>query len=198
MIKMSIKATKNCIKILVVKGVDVSDIVVLTPTVTLDTVHLQSPRIDCASQVDVLSSSSQNLFEGFLKNMDVAEAEIDAILTESEEDKLLPDPIDGIVQAINSIHFDWPQCPILRLQNQLQAKGLKIDVLEQNPLFFEAFKQKLYKEFQSSFFWYCPLLQYVTPRNYVAFSYVMWLWEFLVNTPIDENTYEWLQILINV
>jgi len=34
MIKRSIKATKNFIKSLVAKGVDASDIVVLTPTVT--------------------------------------------------------------------------------------------------------------------------------------------------------------------
>ena len=59
---------------------------------------------------------------------------------------------DSIVQAINSIHFDEPQCPILRLQDQLQAKNLKIDVLAQNPLFFLMFKQKLYKEFQGSLF----------------------------------------------
>jgi len=59
---------------------------------------------------------------------------------------------DSIVQAINSIHFDEPQCPILRLQDQLQAKNLKIDVLAQNPSFFEMFKQKLYKEFQGSLF----------------------------------------------
>jgi len=84
--------------------------------------------------------------------MDVTEADLDTILTESEEDNLLPDPIDCIVQAINNIHFDWPQCPLLRLQKQLQAKNLTIDVLEQNPLSFEVFKQKLYKEFQSSFF----------------------------------------------
>jgi len=25
----------------------------------------------------------------------------------------------------------------------------------------------------------------------------MWLWEFLVNMQIDENTYEWLKILID-
>ena len=127
---------------------------------------------------------------------DVTEAELHTMLTESEENNLLPDPINCIVQAINSISFDWPQCPILRLQNQLQAKNLKIDVSEQNPLFFKIFKQKLYKEFQSSFFWYCPLLQYVTIHNFQW--QVMWLWEFVVNTPIDENTYEWLQILINV
>jgi len=44
----------------------------------------------------------------------MTEAELDVMLTESEEDNLLPNPIDCIVQAINSIHFDWPQCPILR------------------------------------------------------------------------------------
>jgi len=108
---------------------------------------LQSPRIDCACQVDVLSSCSENWLESLLGRIDVTEAEQDAILTESEEDKLLSAQIDCIVQAINSMHFNWPQCPILRLQNQLQAKGLKIEVLEENPLFFEVFKQKLYKEF---------------------------------------------------
>jgi len=128
--------------------------------------------------------------------MDVTQAELDAIMTESEEDNLFPDPIDCIVQAINSLHFDWPQCPILRLQNQLQAKGLRIDVLERNSLFFDVFRQKLCKEFQSYFFLYCPLFQYVTPGNFQR--PVMWLWEFLANTPIDENAFEWLQILINV
>jgi len=128
--------------------------------------------------------------------MDVTEAELDTSLTESEEDNLLPDPIDCIVQAIKSIHFDWLRCPILRLQNQLQVKDLNIDVFEQNPLFFEIFQQKLYKEFQSSFFWYSPLLQYVTIHNFQW--QVRWLWEFLVNTPIDENTHEWLQTLFSV
>jgi len=193
---MLVKATENCVESSMAKGINAADIAVLNPTVTLDTVYLQSSKTDCACQVDTLSSSSENWFESFLECMDVTEAEIDTMLTESEEDNLLPDPVDCIVQAINSIHFDWPQCPVLRLQNQLQAKDLKIDVLEQNPLFFEVFKQKLYKEFQSSFFWYCPLLQYVTIHNFQW--QVRWLWEFLVNTPIDENTYEWLQILINV
>jgi len=96
----------------------------------------------------------------------VTEVKLETILTESEEDNLLIDQIDCIVQVIKSIHFDWPQCPILRLQNQLEAKGLKIDVLEQNPLFFKIFEQKLHKQFQSSFFWYCPLLQYVTTHNF--------------------------------
>jgi len=54
------------------------------------------------------------------------------------------------------------------------------------PFIFEMFKQKLYKEFQGSLFWYFPLLQYVSMHNFQW--QVMWLWEFLVNTPIDENT----------
>jgi len=193
---MLVKAIENCVESLMAKDINAADIVVLNPIVTLDTVYLQSLRIYCACQVDTLSSSSKDSFESFLECMDVTEAELDTTLTDSEEGNLLPDTIDCIVQAINSIHFDWPQCPILRLQNQLQANDLKIDVLEQNPLFFEVFKQKLYKEFQSSFFWYCPLLQYVTIHNFQW--QVMWLWEFLVNTLIDENTYKWLQTLLNV
>jgi len=180
------------------EGRNVTDIVVLEPTIALDTSDLQSLRIKigCTHQVEPSSSSSENWFESFLECMDMTEAELDTMITESEEENLLSGPIDCIVQAINALHFDWPLCPILRLQDQSQAKNLKIDVLEQNPLFFEMFKQKLYKEFQSSFFWYCPLLQYVTIYNFQW--QVMLLWEFLVNTPIDENTYEWLQTLINV
>ena len=52
------------------------------------------------------------------------------------------------MQAIDSIHFDWPQCPILSLQNQLQAKGLKIDVLEQNPLFLKCLSRNCIKNFR--------------------------------------------------
>ena len=121
---------------------------------------------------------------------------MDAILTESEDDNLLFDQIDYVLQAIKSVRFSWPQCPIQMLQTHLQAKGLQLDVLENNPIFFAAFKQKLYKEFQCSFPRYCPLLQYV---NIKKFRWqVMWLWEFLVNTQIDENTYEWLKILIDL
>jgi len=76
---MSIKATNNCIKSLVAKDIDASDIILLTPTVTMKTVHLQSPRIDCASQVDVLSSRSENWLESLLEHIDVTETELDAV-----------------------------------------------------------------------------------------------------------------------
>jgi len=68
----------------------------------------------------------------------VTEAEFEALSTESEEDELLFDQINCILQVIKSVRFDQPQCPILRLQNQLQVRGLSIDVLEQNPLFFKS------------------------------------------------------------
>jgi len=58
------------------------------------------------------------------------------------------------------------------------------------------FKRKLYKEFQGSLFWYWRLLEYVNIRDFQW--QVMWLWEFLINTPTDEDTYGWLQKLINV
>jgi len=80
------------------------------------------------------------------------------------------------------------------IQLALAGKGLKKDVLENNSIFFKVLKQKLYKEFQCSFLWYRPLLQYVTIQNFCWQA--MWLWEFLVNTQIDENMYERLKILI--
>ena len=125
----------------------------------------------------------------------MTETELDAILTESEDDKFLFDPIYCAVQAIKSARFNWPQCPIQILQTYLQAKGLGLDVLENNPILFTTFKQKLYKEFQCSFPGYSPLLQYVNIKNF--HWQVMCLWEFLVSTQIDEKTYELLKILID-
>ena len=93
------------------------------------------------------------------------------------------------------MRFDWPQCPIQRLQNHLQGKGLKPEVLEANPIFFKIFKQKLHKDFRCSFPEYSSLLQHVEVHNFPC--QVMYLWEFLVNTQTDENTYEWLKILID-
>jgi len=93
--------------------------------------------------------------------MDMAETQLDMLLAEAEQDNWKYDPIDTIIQAIKSTHFEGPQCPILKLQDQLQAKNLKMDLLTENPLLFEMFKQKLYKEFQGSLFWYWPLLEYV-------------------------------------
>jgi len=145
---MTVKATENCIKSLIANAMNTADIVVLNSTVTLDTVYLQSLRIDCTCQVDTLRSSSENWFENF---WNVTEAELHTILTESEEDNLLPDPIDCIVQAINFIHFDWPQCPILRLQKQLQATNLKIDVLEQNPYFSKYSSRSCIKNYRALF-----------------------------------------------
>jgi len=55
----------------------------------------------------------------------------------------LLDQINIVVEAIKAMRFDWPQCPKQRLHNYLQDKGLKLEVLEANPIFFKAFKQKI-------------------------------------------------------
>ena len=193
---MTIRATESCVQSLMVNGINVADVMVRTPKVLLDTFGLQNLKIgiDVACQTSTSSTSSEDWFEEFLKNMEVMETELGTWLAEEFEDNFKYDPIDCIIQAINSIHFEGPQCPILKLQDQLQAKKLKMDILTQNPLFFLMFKQKLYKEFQGSLFWCWPLLKYVNIRDFQW--QVMRLWEFLINTPTDEGTYGWLQKLI--
>jgi len=166
---------------LIAKGIHGSKIAVLTPIVVLDTVHLQNTKKDCACQADVLSADSEDCFGNFLTEIDVTEKELDAFLTESEDDNFLFGPIECVIQAIKVMRFNWPQCLIQMLQNHLQSKGLELDVLESNPLFFTAFKQKLHKEFQCSFPGYSPHLHHVNIKNFRW--QVMWLWEFLVNTP---------------
>jgi len=192
---MSVKATENCIESLIAKGVDVSDVVVLTPTFWLDTDCPQSFQRNCASQVETTRSSAENWFVSFLECIDVTEAELEAMLTESEEDELLFDQVDCILQVITSVRFDQPQCSILRLQDQLQAKGLKIDVLQQNPILFKVLTETV-QGISALLLLVLPLLQYVTIHHFQW--QVMWLWELLVNIPIDVNTYEWLETLIKM
>ena len=191
---MLVKATKNCVANLIAKGVASSNIVIETPTVALNAARLQGTRIDCACQADIRNSYSEDRSDKFMECIDMTEIETDTTSTESEDDDLLFEQINIVVEAIKSMRFDWPQCPIQRLQNHLQDKGLKLEVLEANPIFFKAFKQKLHKEFRCSFPWYSSLLQYADIHNFPW--QVMYLWEFLVNTQTDENTYEWLKILI--
>ena len=50
-------------------------------------------RIDFACEVDTSSSSSESWFGKFLEHMDVTETELETLLTESDEDNLLSDPI---------------------------------------------------------------------------------------------------------
>ena len=103
--KMTIKATENCIGCLMAKGINAVDIAVQNPTVTLHTDYWQSLKIDCTRQVDTSSSNSVNWFESLMTCMDMTETELDAILTESEDDNFLFDSIDCVVQAIKSIYF---------------------------------------------------------------------------------------------
>jgi len=84
---MSVKATKNCVEKLITKGINADSIVVLASNVFLDTACLQSSQVECVSKMYAPSSSSENWFESVLEYVDVTEAELDAILTKSEEDK---------------------------------------------------------------------------------------------------------------
>jgi len=77
---------------------------VRTPKVILDAFDLQSLKvgIDFACQDDTSSISSESWFGKFMEHMDVTETELDTLLAELDEDNLKYDPIDSIVQAINS------------------------------------------------------------------------------------------------
>jgi len=65
-----------------------------------------------------------------MERIDMTEVETTTTLTGSKGDDLGFDQINIVVEAIKSMRFDWLQCLIQRLQNQLQDKGLTLDVLE--------------------------------------------------------------------
>ena len=193
---MTISATKNCVSKLLAQGVKLADISIKEPMILLDAVEFSSVQVDLTHQGETSSSASKQCFEEFLTAINVTETELETILTGTTATITMADIIDSVVRAVNLMQFHEAQCPMLKLKEQLQAKNVTIDVFKQNPMFFELFKQKLYQEFQGALLWYSPLLQYV---NTCDFEWqVMWLWEFLINTPTDDKTYEWLQMLINV
>jgi len=94
------------------------------------------------------------------------------------------------------VNFDWNQCPINVLEDHLQEKNLELKILDDNPVLFLAFKKNLYSNFQSSFQLYRPLLAFVNINQYRW--QVTWFWEYLVNIPITENTYEYIYIMIDL
>jgi len=59
---MSVKAAKNCVENLMAKGINAASIVVLTPTVVLDTTYMQSSQVDYVSKDDTPNPSSENWF----------------------------------------------------------------------------------------------------------------------------------------
>jgi len=85
----------------------------------LDTAYLQSSQVDCVSKDETPCSNPENWFESFMACMDMTETELDAIVTESEDDNFLFNSIDCVVQAIKSVCFNWPQYPIQMLQANL-------------------------------------------------------------------------------
>ena len=119
---MLIKATENCVANLIAKGINASNIVVQTPTVVLNTVRLQSVRVDCACQTDILSSYSEDWFEKFLESIDMADIGTDTTSTKSEDDNLLLDQMNSVLEAIKSMRFD---CPYTETTESSTGQGFK-------------------------------------------------------------------------
>ena len=94
------------------------------------------------------------------------------------------------------MNFDWDQCPIKVLEDQLKEKNLGIGILDDNPVLFSVFKRKLYSKFRDSFQAYRPLLEFV---NIKFFQWqVTWFWGYLVNIPITADTYDQIYTLIDL
>jgi len=81
---MSIKASKSCLKYLVNQGINIADIVKLTPTVSLQPMCLTNFKIgkDVACQMDTSRPSSEDWFEGVMDELHLTDALQNVWLTE--------------------------------------------------------------------------------------------------------------------
>jgi len=112
------------------------------------------------------------------------------VVSDLEAESLLTDKAACALQIIRSVNFDWNLSPINVLEAHFQEKDLQLQILDDNPVLFSAFKRKLYDRFRNSFQLYRPLLALVN-SNYYRWQ-VTWLWEYLINIPISENPYEYI------
>ena len=84
----------------------------MTSPVILISDNLRSEKIDCACQlveVDLLGSTLEKIvFFIFFKDLGATEAELNVIVTESENNTLLTDEVDCVLQVIKSVRFTWP------------------------------------------------------------------------------------------
>jgi len=86
--------------------------------------------------------------------------------------------------------------PLKGAGDHLQEKNLELELLDDNPVLFSVFKQKLYSIFRDSFQAYRPLLKLVNIKVYRW--QVLWFREHLVNIPVTADTYENIYTLIDL
>jgi len=97
---------------------------------------------------------------------------------------------------LKSTKYTWRQSPIKTLQNKLRILGLDCTVFEDDPILFCTFKHRLSRKFRGNLKKYQPLLSLINQRHW------QWqvdaIWEILFNSPIQEDSYAMIEILINV
>jgi len=198
-IKMAVKATKTCVEMLIAKGISASEITAGTPAVVLTSAQLCSDKMDQAcqvSEIDLTDSSLKTSFLNCLQDIVCTETEAKTVVSDLEAESLLTDKAACALQVIRSVNFDWNQCLINVLEDHLQETNSELKILDDNPVLFFAFKRKSYGKFRDSFQLYRPLLALLN-INYYRWQ-VTWFWEYLINIPISENTYEYIYTMIDL
>jgi len=77
------------------------------------------------------------------------------------EESVFIEQLGCVVETIQSFRFSGSKCPVEALQIQLQSEGLEIDIIRDNPILFNIFKQKVYNEFRYTLQPYIPFLTLV-------------------------------------
>jgi len=163
-IKLTVKATKNCIGKLIFEGASAAEITEMTLSIVLTPVLLFSNNVDQACQVvenNLVDSSLRMLFDTYLQDIGCTEAEAQAVVSGLEKERLLTGKSAYALQVFRSVNFDWDKCPIKVLEDHLQEKNLGLEILDENPVLFSMFIRKLYSKFRDTFQLYRPLVELV-------------------------------------
>ena len=139
--------------------------------------------------------SAEDWFVNCVKDRGV-EPKVTTTESDDNQTRILTDQINCAIHAINSLRFKERPCPLQEMQFRLQTKSPGLEIIEENPILFTMFKQKLKDEFQDSFAKFYPLLKYVNIRYFKC--QVKWLWELLLNITPDDGTYERLMTIIDM
>ena len=174
---MTINATKNCIDKLIVEGAKASEIMEMIPAIGMTPVTLPSDYMDRIYRVVEpypVDSSLKTSFENYLQDIGSTECEAQIIVSSVVQEQTLTGRLAYALQVLHSVKFDWDECPVKVMEDHLREKNLGLEILDDNPLLFSVFKQKLYNKFCYSFQLYRPLLDLVNMTFYRW--QVAWFW----------------------
>jgi len=85
-----------------------------------------------SGEADLFDPNTKDWFENCLRNLGVSDAELSLVTADLQEDNSLTEQIDWVLDAIKSLCFDFPQCPLQVMWTYLLFSNEELETKHQN------------------------------------------------------------------